>query len=104
MPTLASDDTRAWLASDPAEQYGLNLAERGSVDHSMPVFIPDPGTADVIPSWTDADGNIKAKIDLANFNVVTTRVNNHEHDVEGEITITVNKLNEGQPEVRIWYA
>ena len=107
MPTLAAGDLRMWLAAIPSTQRGINLAERGEATESMPVFVPDPGTADVIPSWTDADGNLKAKIQLSDFSVRTTgggnNNTNHHHFVEGEITITINRLDEGQPEVRVWY-
>ena len=80
MPTLASDDTWVWLASEPAEQYGLNLAERGAVDHSMPVFVPDPGAAnvdangDIQTTFTDDDGNTHNAHTDANGNVLPSYI------------------------------
>ena len=106
MPALAAGEVRVWLAATPSSLRGLNLAMRGEVDHSQPLFVADPGAANVAPSWTDADGNIITEIDLADFSLQTepNSGTNHRHDITGTIRAQINKLDEGQPEVRVWYA
>ena len=114
MPTLASDDTRVWLASEPAEQYGLNLAERGSGGPTrMPAFVARPGlpptwtsSATFKPRWTDADGNTHNAHTDANGNVLPSYLDENGDvmpsyanvDAEGNILArVVNPTNSNDP-------